>query len=270
MLITRQSTRLDQNNKNRGQEAGFSLGQTKRVQKEKIQTTTRTEVLEQVEAIKAAVSEFPAFVPTLNKYLSEKCNRFTAGGVAQFLPKWKQITSDTNIISDISGVKIEFDTHPVKHNFKQTKFAPEEEAVIRSEISSLSAKQVIEPAEHEPGEIISNTFLRPKKDGSHRLILNLKELNQSVSYVHFKMETLSSILKLVEQNAFMAAIDLKTRTIAFGSARKIVSIFGSGGMGNSTSLPVYPTGCQVHQGYLPKSYSPPQRLVLRIQIIVRF
>ena len=97
----------------------------------------------------------------------------------------------------------------MQHNFKQTKFAPEEEAIIRSEISSLLAKQVIEPAEHEPGEIISNIFLRPKKDGSHRLILNLKELNQSVSYVHFKMETLSSILKLVEQNAFMAAVDLK-------------------------------------------------------------
>ena len=179
------------------------------VQKEKIQPTTRTKVLEQLEAIKASVSKFPAFVPTLNKYLSEKCNTFTAGRVAHFLPKWKQITSDTNIISDVTGVKIEFDTPPVQHNFKQTKFAPEEEAIIRSEISSLLAKQVIEPAEHEPGEIISNIFLRPKKDGSHRLILNLKELNQSVSYVHFKMETLSSILKLVEQNAFMAAVDLK-------------------------------------------------------------
>ena len=48
------------------------------------------------------------------------------------------------------------------------------------------------------------------------------------------METLSSILKLVEQNAFMAAADLKdTRTIAFWSARKIVNIFDSGGIGNS-------------------------------------
>ena len=49
----------------------------------------------------------------------------------------------------------------------------------------------------------------PKKDGNHQLILNLKELNQSVSYVHFKMEKLSSILKLVQHNAFMAAVDLK-------------------------------------------------------------
>ena len=93
--------------------------------------------------------------------------------------------------------------------FKETRFALEEEAIIRSEISSLLAKQVIELAEHGLGEIISNIFLRPKEDGSHRLILNLKELNQSVPYVHFKRETLSSILKLVERNAFMAAVDLK-------------------------------------------------------------
>ena len=154
-----------QNNKNtdKRDKAGFSPGQTKLVQKEKIQPTTRTEVLEQLEAIKAAVSDLHTFVPTLNKYLSEKCNTFTAGRVAQFLPKWKQITSDTNIISDVSGVKIEFDTPPVQHNFKQTKFAPEEKAIIRSEISSLLAKQVIEPAEHEPGEIIWNIFLCPKR-----------------------------------------------------------------------------------------------------------
>ena len=134
--------------------------QTGLAQEEKIQPTTRTKVLEQLEANKTSVSEFPAFVPTLNKYLSGKCNTFAAGRVAQFLPKWKQIT---NIISDISGVKTEFDTPPVQHNFKQTKFAPEEEAITRSEISSLLAKQVIELAEHESEEIISNIFLRPER-----------------------------------------------------------------------------------------------------------
>ena len=69
------------------------------------------------------------------------------------------------------------------------------------------------------------------------------------------METLSisSILKLVEQNAFMAAVGLKDVYYSVWVARKIVNTSGFGGMGNSTSLPVCPTGFQVGQGYLPKS-----------------
>ena len=41
---------------------------------------------------------------------------------------------------------------------------------------------------HCEGEYISNRFIRQKKDGSYRLILNLKNLNQFVQYHHFKME----------------------------------------------------------------------------------
>ena len=32
--------------------------------------------------------------------------------------------------------------------------------------------------------------MRPKPDGSHRLILNLKRFNEHVAYHHFKMESL--------------------------------------------------------------------------------
>ena len=88
MLITRQSTRLTKTTRTptKGTRSRFFTRAKKLVQKEKIQPTTITEVLEQLEAIKAAVSKFPTFVPTLNKYLSEKCNTFTAARVVQFLP----------------------------------------------------------------------------------------------------------------------------------------------------------------------------------------
>ena len=36
----------------------------------------------------------------------------------------------------------------------------------------------------------SNIFIRPKKDDSHRIILNLKKLNASVEAPHFKMESM--------------------------------------------------------------------------------
>ena len=77
------------------------------------------------------------------------------------------------------------------------------------EIYTLLQKGVIEEAYHSHGEFLSNVFLRPKKDGSFRMILNLKNLNSHVEYNKFKMDTLHSILKLVTPGFYMATIDLK-------------------------------------------------------------
>ena len=77
------------------------------------------------------------------------------------------------------------------------------------EIYTLLQKGVIEEAYHSHGEFLSNVFLRPKKGGSFRMILNLKNLNSLVEYNKFKMDTLKSILKLVAPGCYMATIDLK-------------------------------------------------------------
>ena len=41
------------------------------------------------------------------------------------------------------------------------------------------------------------------------MILNLKKLNQYASKTHFKMDTLNTIIKLIEKDCYMASIDLK-------------------------------------------------------------
>jgi len=51
--------------------------------------------------------------------------------------------------------------------------------------------------------------VRPKKDGSYRMILNLKPLNEFVAYYHFKMDTLQTTLKLMRPKCFIASVDLK-------------------------------------------------------------
>ena len=48
-----------------------------------------------------------------------------------------------------------------------------------------------------------NPFLVPKKDGSYRMVINLRPLNQHMEQVHFKMES------PVKQDHWMASIDLK-------------------------------------------------------------
>ena len=68
---------------------------------------------------------------------------------------------------------------------------------------------VIEKTKHSEGKYISKIFVQPKKDGSNRLILNLRHLNHFVEYHHFKMENLKSTITLMSPKCYMATIDLK-------------------------------------------------------------
>ncbi len=61
----------------------------------------------------------------------------------------------------------------------------------------------------EEGDFVSPIFTRPKKDGTHRMILNLKSLNKFITYYHFKMETVWSAIRSMTPGCYMASIDLK-------------------------------------------------------------
>ena len=61
----------------------------------------------------------------------------------------------------------------------------------------------------ENNTFVPEVFTRSKKDGSKRMILNLKRLNKFVDYKHFKMESLQNVLELIRPGVYMASIDLK-------------------------------------------------------------
>ena len=135
---------------------------------------------------------------------------FKAGQLQKFANNWSSITSDAWILKTIKGAEIEFTNRPYQ---RKTPFPitlnNKETDIISSEISQLLDKQVIELATHCPHEYISNIFIRPKKDGGHRVILNLAKLNEQVQKRHFKMQTLTSAINLITPQCFMASIDWK-------------------------------------------------------------
>lgn len=49
----------------------------------------------------------------------------------------------------------------------------------------------------------------PKKDGSFRLILNLRQLNEFIDSLHFKMEDYRSVVNLMTKDCFFVSIDLQ-------------------------------------------------------------
>ena len=128
--------------------------------------------------------------------------------MAHFLHEWEKITSDREILDIVKGQHIEFETEPFqKYMRSQSNYSDAEQSVIRSEITKLLSKSVIVCTQHEPGEFISPVFIRRKKDGANRMILNLKDLNQHVQYYHFKMETLIDAIRLMTPNCFMRSVD---------------------------------------------------------------
>ena len=76
------------------------------------------------------------------------------------------------------------------------------------EINKLIAKGVTKYTEHGK-EFISPILFRSKSDGTSRLILNLKTLDEFLEYHLFKMETVHSLADILQPHCYMACIDLK-------------------------------------------------------------
>ena len=77
-------------------------------------------------------------------------------------------------------------------------------------MTSLLKKGAIVPTDVKPTDYFSPIFPRVNKDGTTRLLLNLKSLNDYVEHVHFKMEGFSSVLELLTPNCWLASVDLKS------------------------------------------------------------
>ena len=111
----------------------------------------------------------------------------SAGTIKHHLEQWRKLTSDPHILNIVRGCKIDFDQPPCQWQPpSRPQFSPNEDGTVDKEMAKLVLKGVLIKSSHE-GEFLSTVFLRPKKDGTHRLVLNLKKLNKCVSYHHFKM-----------------------------------------------------------------------------------
>ena len=120
---------------------------------------------------------------------------------------WKKLTSDKEILQTVLGLKLEFlGDPPVKSNSYIPQFSKQVESATDLEIQKLLVKDVITKCEHETGEY---TSIKPKPDGSCRLILNLKNLNGDMPYIYFKVEKLQSVLSLITPGCYLASLDLE-------------------------------------------------------------
>ena len=142
------------------------------------------------------------------------------------------------MLVDIRGIRIECSETPVQHALFNSKVT--DVRLLEQEILALQNKGVIRMTTPDQGQIISGVFLHPKKDGSYRLILNLKQFNDVVEYHHFKMDSLTSVITLMEKNCFMASLDIKDAYYSFAintSDRNYLCFEWNGHLYHYTCLP---------------------------------
>ena len=131
-----------------------------------------------------------------------------------FVSQWKALTSDPKILDIISHCYIEFGEFPTQKRWSavthlENKFSDQEKVIIDAQVAEFLSKGILSYSESQDDQIISPIFLRPKPDGTYRVIFNLKALNDSVVYHHFKLDTLEATLPLITPGCYMTSLDLK-------------------------------------------------------------
>ena len=134
-----------------------------------------------------------------------------AGRLHFFLQNWKKLTSDPFILNRAQGFQIPFlseqsqiaSPHAIPVNSEQT-------ILVDQEIQEMLKKgAAIKPALSSQEQFPSPIFLVPKKDSEQRLVLNLKKLNQTIPYTHFKMAEPFLLKDLLQENNYMCKTGLK-------------------------------------------------------------
>ncbi|XP_077110328.1 uncharacterized protein LOC143766492 [Ranitomeya variabilis] len=139
-------------------------------------------------------------------------NQEVGGRLKFFFPRWEQITSSQWILDIVQyGLKLEFDRIPWDSFIVTSPKGQDQQRALESEIRSLLSKKVLieVPQDQEGRGFYSPLFLINKPDGSFRTIINLKRLNAFLRNHTFKMESISSTIKLLFPRCVMAGIDLK-------------------------------------------------------------
>ena len=138
---------------------------------------------------------------------------FVGGQVPFHIQQWQEITSDPYVLQCVKNCHLELECEPSSSFNRHTNaqnFCFSEQQSIDNELNEFLSKQIIEFSHHESGEIISPIFILPKKEqGKNRVIFNLKQLNESVVFRKFKMDTLEAAIRLLKPQCYMTSIDLR-------------------------------------------------------------
>ena len=123
--------------------------------------------------------------------------------MSQFLKNWKILTQDPNILSNIEGYKIPFQTPQVLDIAPMgAHLSQDQQVLVNQEILEMLKKGLF------LGTFVKNILNVRKKDAGNRSVINSKNLNQFILYQHFKMSGFHCLKFLIQENDFLSKIEL--------------------------------------------------------------
>ena len=130
--------------------------------------------------------------------------------MADNLEKWREYTSDESVLHDIRGISIDFIELPESNSQPfEINFSHEETIALDAEVEMLLKHRIIQKSQHEEGSFYGHPFTRPKENGTLRVLLNLKKLTPLIEKIHFKLDTIKTVIHMMRPNCFFASIDFK-------------------------------------------------------------
>lgn len=141
---------------------------------------------------------------------------------------WKDLTSDPFVLSCVEGVQLELEDFPYQNKIlRPFRMCSIHASFIEGEILRLLEKGIITEVVDTAGHFVSNIFLRPKPNGTFRMIIDLSEMNNSVCKRHFKMQHLDVAIDMLSRGCYMASIDLKDAyySVPIGLSRSDCYVF---------------------------------------------
>lgn len=142
----------------------------------------------------------------------EASTPFIAGSLYNFVDEWRKLTNDPYILDIVEHCHLNIVEDGMEYLYQgdlQYRFNSEEQRILSQEIVKLLELQVLKVTQRRGDQVLSPVFLRKKKHGGYRMVLNLEKLNKHIPYQHFKMENFEQAVCLVNRGDYMASVDLE-------------------------------------------------------------
>lgn len=146
----------------------------------------------------------------LNVCLLNTTENFIASKVYACRKQWEILSKEKWIYKVVQGSILEFDSLPVQNGLPRLlNLSVSDSMALDNAIPGFLKKGIVERSISGGQGFFSNVFPVIKSDGTARVIINLKDFNENITHVHFKMESIYDVINLVQHNCFFMSVDFK-------------------------------------------------------------
>ena len=138
-------------------------------------------------------------------------DNFKGGKIYDSRLQWRKLSTDTWIHAVVHRFLLTFNQFPQQRTPpRPLSLSGAHTLALDSAVLGFVNRQIVErcalPADQG---FFSNIFPVIKPDGTARVILNLKDFNDQIEHIHFKMETVMDVIHLVYLHCFFMTLDFK-------------------------------------------------------------